>query len=215
MKSTQMAETKDARTLMSGPDHEGWPIERAYAAYANELKALANKARLEAYNTKGLKYDPSAKKVYAQEVESLNRKLEEAKRNAPRERQAQIIGGEIFKAQLRDNPDMDKEHQKKVKSQALANARTLAGAKKQKIDITEAEWKAIQSGAITDNVLRQILDNADDKKLKEYALPRQTNGLSDAKKARIKSMHNSGFTTADIAETIGISTSAVSKALSD
>lgn len=215
MKSTQMAETKDARTLMSGPDHEGWPIERAYAAYANELKALANKARLEAYNTKGLKYDPSAKKVYISEVESLNRKLEEAKRNAPRERQAQIIGGEIFKAQLRDNPDMDKEHQKKVKSQALANARTLAGAKKQKIDITEAEWKAIQSGAITDNVLRQILDNADDKKLKEYALPRQTNGLSDAKKARIKSMHNSGFTTADIAETIGISTSAVSKALSD
>lgn len=214
-KSTQMAETKDARTLMSGPDHEGYPIERVYAAYANELKALANKARLEAYNTKGIKYDPSANKVYAEEVRSLKDKLEKAKRNAPRERQAQIVGGEIFKAQLREDPNMDKEHKKKIKSQALANARTLAGAKKEKIDINEKEWSAIQSGAISSTLLRQIIDNADDKKLKEYALPRQTNGLSDAKKARIKSMHNSGFTTADIAETIGISTSAVSKALSD
>lgn len=214
-KSTQMAETRDARTLMSGPDHEGYAIERVYAAYANELKALANRSRLEAYNTKGLKYDPSAKKVYAKEVKDLKDKLEEAKRNAPRERQAQIIGGEIFKAQLRDNPEMDKEHQKKIKSQALAYARTLAGAKKKKIEITDAEWKAIQSGAITDNVLRQILDNTDDKKLKERALPRETNVLSDAKQARIRSMHNSGFSTADIAETIGVSPSTIQKYLSE
>lgn len=211
MKSTRMAETNDARTLMSGPNHEGMPIERVYASYANNLKALGNKSRLEAYNTPLLKYDPSAKKVYAAEVESLKTKLTEAKRNAPRERQAQILAGEIFKAELRSDPEMDKEHKKKIKSQALANARNITGAKKKKIDITEKEWKAIQSGAISDNLLRSILDNADDDQIKQLAMPRQTSELSSTKQARIKAMSNSGFTTADIAEALGVSPSTVSK----
>lgn len=210
--STKMAETKDARTLMSGPNHEGTLIEQAYAQYANELKSLANKARLAASDKDlKLKYDPSAKKVYASEVESLQRKVKEARSNAPRERQAQILGGEIFKAELRDNPNMDKEHQKKIKSQALANARTLTGAKKKKISITDNEWKAIQSGAVSDSFLQQILDNMDDEQLKQRAMPRKDNELSDAKKARIKSMHNSGYTTADIAEAVGVSPATVSK----
>lgn len=210
--STKMAETKDARTLMSGPNHEGTLIEQAYAQYANELKSLANQARLAASDKDlKLKYDPSAKKVYASEVESLQQKVKEARSNAPRERQAQILGGEIFKAELKDNPNMDKEHQKKIKSQALANARTLTGAKKKKISITDNEWKAIQSGAVSDSFLQQILDNMDDEQLKQRAMPRKDNELSDAKKARIKSMHNSGFTTADIAEAVGVSSATVSK----
>lgn len=210
--STKMAETKDARTLMSGPNHEGTLIEQAYAQYANELKSLANQARLAASDKElRLKYDPSANKVYTSEVKSLQEKVKEARSNAPRERQAQILGGEIFKAELRDNPSMDKEHQKKIKSQALANARTLTGAKKKKISITDNEWKAIQSGAVSDSFLQQILDNMDDEQLKQRAMPRKDNELSDAKKARIKSMHNSGFTTADIAEAVGVSSATVSK----
>ena len=210
--STKMAETKDARTLMSGPNHEGTLIEQAYAQYANELKSLANQARLAASDKElRLKYDPSANKVYTSEVKSLQEKVKEARSNAPRERQAQILGGEIFKAELRDNPSMDKEHQKKIKSQALANARTLTGAKKKKISITDNEWKAIQSGAVSDSFLQQILDNMDDEQLKQRAMPRKDNELSDAKKARIKSMHNSGFTTADIAEAVGVSSATVNK----
>ena len=34
---------------------------------------------------------PSAKKVYAKEVDSLNAKIRNAERNAPRERQAQLL----------------------------------------------------------------------------------------------------------------------------
>ena len=210
--STKMAETKDARTLMSGPNHEGTLIEQAYAQYANELKSLANEARLAASDKNlKLKYDPSAKKVYASEVKSLEEKVQKARANAPRERQAQILGGEIFKAELRDNPNMDKEHQKKIKAQALANARTLTGAKKEKVDITDNEWKAIQAGAVSDSFLRSIIDNADDEKLKQRAMPRKDMQLSSAKQARIKSMHNSGYTISDIAEAIGVSTATVSK----
>ena len=43
-KSTKMAETKDARTLMSNNPAAN---ERLYADFANNLKAMANKARLE------------------------------------------------------------------------------------------------------------------------------------------------------------------------
>ena len=50
-----------------------------------------------------------------------------------------VLNGEIFKAELRSDPEMDKEHKKKIKSQALANARNITGAKKKKIDITEKE----------------------------------------------------------------------------
>ncbi len=210
IKSTQMAETSDARTLIGSP----FLMEAAYASYANSLKELANKARLEAYNTKPNKYDPSAKKVYEKEIISLNDKLIAAKKNAPRERQAQILAGEIFKAELKSDPEMDKEHQKKIKSQALANARNLTGAKKQKVVITDDEWKAIQSNAISSTKVREILDNADDEEIKKLAMPRQTNTLSDAKVQRIKSMHNSGFVTADIAETLGVSPSTISKIIS-
>ena len=47
-KSTRMFEAKDARSLISDADT---PTERAYANYANQLKALANKARKEYVST--------------------------------------------------------------------------------------------------------------------------------------------------------------------
>ena len=44
IKTTRMAATDDARELMSTNPH---PVERLYADYANSMKVLANKARLE------------------------------------------------------------------------------------------------------------------------------------------------------------------------
>lgn len=211
MKTTQMAITKDARDLMSGPNHEGQPIERAYANYANELKALANKARKEAVNTPLLQSDPAAKKLYADEVASLELKLRTAKANAPRERQAQLLANEIMRAKKREDPNLDAEHIKKQKSLALANAREIVGAKKEKIVITDKEWKAIQAGAISDNKLLSILNNADTKQIKQLAMPRNSNELSSAKQSLIRTMNASGYSLAEIAERLDISSSTVSK----
>lgn len=208
-----MAYEKDARNLMSGPNHEGQPIERVYAKYANDMKALGNRARKEALDTPLLQVSPSAKKTYSTEVSSLERKLVEAKSNAPKERQAQIIANEIMRARRREDPNMDAEHIKKQKSLALANARDMVGAKKQKITITPKEWQAIQSGAISDNKLRQILNNADDKEVKQLAMPRSKNELSSSKQSLIKSMSSSGYTIAEIADRLDISSSTVSKYL--
>lgn len=44
-------------------------------------------------------------------------------------------------------------------------------------------------------------------------LPKQTNALSDAKVSRIKSYGANGFTIAEIAAAMGVSTSTVSKYL--
>ena len=211
VKTTQMALAKDARDLMSGANHEGTPIERAYAKYANELKALANQARKDAVNTPLLQTDPTAKKLYAKEVESLETKLKIAKSNAPRERQAQLLANEIMRAKRREDPNLDAEHEKKQKSLALANARDMVGAKKQKIEITDKEWKAIQAGAISDNKLLTILNNSDTKEIKKLAMPRNSNELSATKKNLIKTMDASGYSIAEIAERLDISTSTVSK----
>lgn len=211
MKTTRMAYEKDARNLMSGPNHEGQPIERVYAKYANDMKALANQARKEAMETPLLQVSPSAKKTYETEVRSLENKLTEAKKNAPKERQAQIIANEIMRAKRREDPNMDAEHIKKQKSLALANARDMVGAKKQKIEITPKEWQAIQSGAISDNKLRQILNNADDKAIKQLAMPRSSSELSSSKQSLIKSMSSSGYTIAEIADRLDVSSSTVSK----
>jgi DNA-directed RNA polymerase specialized sigma24 family protein len=211
MKTTQMAITKDARDLMSGPNHEGMPIERAYAKYANDLKALANQARKEAVNTPLLQTDPAAKKLYANEVASLENKLKTAKSNAPRERQAQILAGEIIKARRAEDPDIDDEHLKKEKSLALANARAIVGAKKEKIVIEPKEWKAIQAGAISDNKLLAILNNADEKQVKQLAMPRSSNELSSSKQSLIKTMNASGYSIAEIADRLDISSSTVTK----
>ena len=56
---------------------------------------------------------------------------------------------------------MTAEEEKKVKSQALAEARVRYGAKKDPVDITDKEWEAIQAGAIHTQMLRDILNNTD------------------------------------------------------
>lgn len=200
--------TEDARTLSSGT-----PQENAYADYANKMKALANAARKESVNTGHLKYDANAKEVFEGEVDSLKSKLNIAAKNAPRERRAQALANSVVKAKQQDNPDMDKKEVKKASNQAIIDARISVGAsgKDTRIKITDSEWKAIQAGAISDSMLTQILRYADADEIRQRATPRATIELSTAKINKINSMLNSGFTNAEIAETLGVSTSTVSK----
>lgn len=206
--STKMGETKDARTLSSGT-----PQEEAYADYANNMKSLANRARREMMNTGKIAYSASAKRTYQAEVDSLEAKLNVALKNAPRERQAQILANAAVKAKKQENPDMTKGEIKKANQQALTAARNSVGAKREPILITDREWEAIQAGAISENRLTQIINNVDTDKLRQRATPRATTTLSSAKVNKIASMNASGYTTAEIAEALGVSASTVSKYL--
>ena len=207
-KSTKMAETDDAFTLSSGTK-----IETEYAKYANSLKRMAEESRKKALAVEPIPYSKEANKTYSKEVESLNAKLNTALRNKPLERRAQLVANKTYKAKLEANPDLDPDHKKKIKGQALEAARYMTGAKKQQIRIEDDEWRAIQAGAITKTALTQIIDNADQDRLKQLATPRANKVISDAKIARISAMANSGYTNAEIAEQLGVSASTVSKYL--
>lgn len=215
---TKAATTK-VNIILNEPDvrnlSSGTPQENAYADYANKMKALANQARKEYKATGNLKRSASAAATYKKEADSLKAKLNVAAKNAPKERRAQAIANSQVKAKMQENPDMTKEEIRKASQIAINNARASVGAssKDSKIDITDREWEAIQAGAISDSQLSQILRYADADKLRERATPRATTQLSTAKVNRIKAMANSGFTNAEIADALGVSSSSVAKYL--
>ena len=213
-KSTRMAETDDAYTLVSPDKH---PMEMLYADYANSMKSLANKARMEMVNSGKVAYSAAAKSTYAKEVKDLNDKLDEALSNAPRERAAQRAANVAVKARKDAEPDVKKDDLRKTGQQNLNKYRSELAAvsrKQRNIDITDREWEAIQAGAISETKLKKILANTDVDKLRERATPRTTTTLSVAKMNKIKSMSASNkYSLAEIAQACGCSTSTVSKYL--
>lgn len=200
----------DVRSMSSGTLQE-----EAYADYANKMKDLANKARLEYKATPTLKRSASAAKAFEPEVNRLMAALKVAQLNAPLEREAQRIANARVKAKVQANNITDKDEISKIRRAAISDARNSTGAsgKRTRITISDGEWTAIQSGAISDTTLSEILRYAEPKTVRERATPRATTQLSDVRVSRIKAMANSGHTNAEIAEALGISTSAVSKYL--
>lgn len=217
-KSTKMAETDDARSLISDANT---PMERVYADYANSMKALGNRARMELISTGNMKTNPQAKETYKAEVKSLNDKLNIALMNAPRERQANLKATAEVNAKKQaykeaNGTDMKREDVKKISQQALTKYRNEVGSvsrKERSIKITDKEWEAIQAGAVSENTLKKILNNTDVDNLRQRATPRATTTLSSAKVNRIKAMSNSNYSLSEIANALGVSTSTVSKYL--
>lgn len=203
-----LLETQDVNSLTSGT-----PIEKIYADHSNRMKDLANEARKEFVATKSVRYNASANKAYASEVSSLNAKLNIALKNAPRERQAQLVANAIYDMKRQQDPEMDETQKKRLKSQALDEARKRTGADKKRIEITPSEWAAIQAGAITNNKLEQILNNANLDQIKELATPRTVLMMTPTKTSRAKQMAESGYTRAEIADHLGVSTSTLDAAL--
>lgn len=200
-KSKKLAETSDAFTLSSGT-----PIEKVYADYSNKMKDLANQARLRSIHTQNIPYNPSARIHYKDEVASLNASLRIALRNAPLERQAQIVANTLVEIKRQANPNMDSDDLKKVKGQSLTEARIRTGAGKQRISISEEEWNAIQAGAISPNLLTKILNNSDLDTVKKLATPKKRQLLmTPTKQARANTMLASGYTQAEVAQQLGVS----------
>ena len=212
-KSTKMAETDDAYSLVSDLNT---PMERLYADYANKMKSLANQARKEMVNTGKIKYDASAKATYQKEVDSLESKLNIALLNAPRERLAQLKANAEVTAKKQADPNMKPGDVKKASQQALTKYRKEVGSvarSDRSINITDKEWEAIQAGAISESKLIKILNNTDIDVLREKATPKTRNTVSQAQVNRIKALSASNYTLADIAKKLGLSTSTVANYL--
>ena len=204
--------TEDIRTLSSGT-----LVEDAYADYANKMKALANKARLEYIATPTLARSASAAKTYQPEVDRLTSALRLAQLNAPREREAQRIANARVKAKIEANNITDKDEISKIRRAAISDARVETGAsgKGTRISISDGEWEAIQAGAISDTTLKEILRYADPDVVRERATPRTRTEVSEARANRIRAMANSGHTNAEIADALNLSPSAVSRILNE
>lgn len=201
--SKMMDLVDDAYKLSSGTSKED-----AYAGYANKMKKMAIDARKEAETIKPLARDPKATIKYSKEVESLNTKLNIALANAPRERQAQILANTVY-AEKTKKFDYDKDQKKKLRTQTLVAARKAVGAKRENVEITDKEWEAIQNKAISADKLASILKYSNPDRVRELATPRSIKEVSPAAKAKASALKARGYTTAQIAESLGISTSTV------
>ena len=175
------------------------------------MKDLGNRARREIVHTGKIEYKSSAKEAYKAEVDDLLTQLDKASRNAPRERMAIYATNSEINAMKKAHPEMTKKEIKKKKAQALATYRIKYGAERSVIDIKPKAWEAIQAGAISENTLSKILRYADIDQVRSYATPRTQNTLSSAKQNKIHAMMLSGYSTSEIADALGVSTSTVRK----
>ena len=202
----------DAMELSSGTK-----MEKVYGEYANDMKALANRARLEASHIKLDHVNPVARKLYSNELRELDDALYIAKQNAPLERKAQTLAGKLFAMKKADNPELeyDKDKKKKAQAQCMEEARYRIGAKKIPIDITDKQWEAIQAGAVSGTKLEEILKNTDIDKLKKRALPKTPKGISPSKLATARVLINNGYVAKEVAERLGVSVDTLYRALEE
>lgn len=208
--SKKMFEVSDANTLVSKTREE---IELIYANYANSMKALGDQARKESASIKMTPYSKSAKQTYAAEVASLNAKLKIANANKPLERRVHLVGNKILATKKEANPDMELSQIRKLRGQILADTRVRVGASKQPVPITQKEWNAIEAGAISNNLLTQILNNTKLDVIQAYASPRTQTLLSENKIARARIYQSQGRALSEIADVLGVAVSTLSKAL--
>lgn len=207
--TTLIAVTKDARTLSSGTVQEN-----LYADFSNQLKDLANKARKSSLETGRLEYSPQAARDYADEVASIDAKLEAVALNKPKERRARIIANANIKAKIQSqglDPKKDKKEIRKISATELERARNAVSANSSgtKITFTDREWEAVSAGAISDSKLWKILNSTKSDEIVKRAMPKNSSSLSTAKQTKAKAMLASGYTYAEIAEALGVPKSTI------
>lgn len=208
----RLALTNDAFTLVRDPKD---PVEKLYAEHANEMKSLANQARLLADGTPRPKMDPRAKKEYAPEIEKLYADLTAAQAQKPLDRRARVYAGITVKQKRQEDPllQFDRDRKKKVEQQAVNAARARLGLTKPVIEISDRQWDAIQSRGVSASKLREILDYADPKRIDQLSMPRQNAVVTSALASRISSLLKAGQTNADIARSLGIPASTIRAAV--
>lgn len=217
--STKMAEVQDAYDLVSAAKH---PMELVYADYANTMKDLARKSRLDYLDTVKIAYNKDAAKVYAKEVASLKEKITTSSLNKPKEREAlrraniEIEAKKAAYKEANNGKDMSNGDVKKISQQAVTKYRDEVSSvtrKKRNVDITDDEWKAIQSGAVSETTLTKILDNTDIAALRQRAMPKTSSTLTATQVNRVKMLSSQGYSLSEIASKMGKSTTIIDKYL--
>nr|DAR66448.1 MAG TPA: RNA dependent RNA polymerase [Caudoviricetes sp.] len=202
---------KDANTLL---DVKATKIEHHYADYINELKAYKKQIDKEAAGIKMPTRDPKAAKIYSEEVLSMKDKVNKVKVNRIKERQAQRMANVAAKAELaRRSEDevLKKDEISRIKQQALNKARDMVGARRTPVNITDDEWDAVQSNAVSGTLLKELVSFMDDKQLKELATPRPNKVMTDARKRKALALLNNGYTISQVADALGVSPSTIGK----
>lgn len=199
--------TSDARTLSSGT-----VMEETYADYANSMKELARQSRREAMSTKQVEYSPEAARKYADQLKSLDAKIKRAKSHAPLERKAQLLADSAVQMMKQENA-MTKEQESKARARALSRARAKLGGTKATFAITDEEWDAIQSGAVSKTKQLEIFRHTDQDELRKRATPRSQRGLTPAQLSLAKARLAMGYTLAEVADSLGVSASTLSKSI--
>ena len=202
---------KDANVFL-GPN--ATKTEHYYADYINELKAFKNKVDSEMSGIKMPARDPKAAKIYAEEVLSMKDKVNQVKINRIKERQAQRMAEVSSKAEIaRRSEDevLKKDEISRIKQQALNKARSMVGAERTPVTITDDEWDAVQSNAVSGTLLKELVSFMDDSQLKSLATPRANKQMTDARKSKAKALLANGYTIAQVAEALGVSSSTIGK----
>lgn len=204
--TNKMSTHKDARELVS---KHNTVMENIYANYANNMKQMALDARKEARATGNMSRDPIAAKTYKNEVESIKNQVAISQMNAPKERLAQAIASKKMEVYIKENDDLTKEQIKKKRNKVLAEARAQTGTDRQRVELTPKEVEAIKAGAISNALMLDIFNNADQDKLKKAFTPKTPRGMTAAQKSKAKRLLRAGYTQADVAEALGVSVSTI------
>ena len=186
--------------------------EKYYAGYVNELKSRVKKVDAEISKIKPPKVDKRAALIYQREVKSLSDKLNISLLNAPKERLAQVIATTQYRNMVDKHGGeeaFEKDKLKKMKNQALVNARTITGASRTPVVIDDDEWDAIQANAISATMLKDLTKHMNDDQLKQLATPREHKQMTPSSKSRIITLLNNNYTPSEIANMYGLSVSTI------
>ena len=189
--------------------------EYLYADFANSLKSMGNKARLDSLEAgKNIHQDKEAAKTYSREIESIKNKLDEIDSYSPRERQAQRQAAYVVRCKVKKlggdyNALNESGELAKIKDQTIAYQRHKYDSKRPKLELTAKEWEAVSKNACTKTMTQKIMRTLTPDALRGWATPASTKKIPAIKITRMKRMLSLGYTVNEIAKALNISPSTV------
>ena len=145
----------------------------------------------------------------------MKAKKNEVDKHKPLERRALAISNSLFQMKAAEDPSLWEDHDRAKKERARLTdyARKQMGEKRPRIIFTDKEYEAIQAGAVRKTFLKELIKECDQDALKQRAMPRQWTVMSPAKLSRARQMLRNGATNIEVAQALGVSTSALYDAL--
>lgn len=181
------------------------PKEDVYADFAYNMHELANSCRKEARMAAAYQKDVNATNKYADAVESIKAKVISRKRKSPYERLAQLIAEADLQVKISDAPELtdNPKELKKAAAASLERARKKIQLTDVDITLTDEEWEALFSNALTSDMFNYVLRHCDPIELSKRALHESDPVMSENMVKRINEMSKNGYSRLEIAEHTG------------